>query len=148
MITSFDQISIGDEAFSIERTITLEEAKEYIEFLGMRRATQFTSHEVAAREGYRGPISPARMMVTEVCGLLSRWIPNSNLRKLEVIYRRTVPHNNPYRVSAVVTDVRPGERNGLIDLDFRIASLSGEALITGTVILNIALPQNYVGEQQ
>lgn len=127
--------SLGDVIGPVERIVATNEVVAFCEAWGQSRLPRFTSDEAARREGLPGAIVPGIMSMALLSKLLTDWAPGVALPKLDVIFRQPVPHNQPIKLHAVITDEREvgGKRELTADVFLDLAT--GSRLVTGQAVL-------------
>ena len=69
--------------------------------------------------------------------LLTGWSPTVYLKKMEVVFRKVVPHNSPLEFKGVVTDKHVVDGEPLIECDVFLENEEGAVHVIGhaTVLL-------------
>ena len=133
----YDQVELGDELAPVEKVATDQAVIDFCNAWGNPNSVRFTDHEVARREGLPGAMVPGIMSMSYVAQFLSHWADGGRLKKLDVVFRQVVLHEQPLRLAGVVTDkYRVGEENQ-VECDVYMEGPGGERLVTGkgTVVL-------------
>ena len=136
----FEDIEVGDEIGPIERTIDHEQVIEFIEaWTGNTGPSRFTDREVAVNEGLAGPIVPGVMAMALMSRLvLTDWSPTVSLKKLDVVFRKVVPHDEPHRFSGIVTDKSVVDGEPQLECDVFLEDQEGTRLIIGKATVALA----------
>ncbi len=132
----YEDVEIGDELNPQERTITTESVVEFETTLGRGPGPRFfTDLQAAKREGMASVIVPGPMSMALMNQLLSNWADGGWVKKLDVVFRQTVPQNRLLRVRGVVTDKNhvDGERH--VECDVYVETEEGDRLVGGQAII-------------
>ena len=135
----YDQVEMGDELGPVEKVATDQAVIDFCnvwEFPRARRRT-FTDHEASRSEGLPGAILPGIMSMAYVAQLLSQWAEGGSLKKLDVVFRQVVLHEQPLRLGGVVTDKNRVGTENQVECDVYMENAGGERLVDGkgTVVL-------------
>jgi len=135
----YDQVEMGDELGPVEQLATDQAVIDFCnvwEFPHARRRT-FTDDEVAKSEGLPGAILPGIMSMAYVAQFLSQWAEGGSLKKLDVVFRQVVLHEQPLRLAGVVTDKNRVGTENQVECDVYMENAGGERLVDGkgTVVL-------------
>lgn len=138
----YDDVDIGDEIESIERSVSLDQVKTFLAIRGgVTGPSRFTDDAHARGEGLPGAIVPGALNSAMLAQLLTGWSPTVYLKKFEVVFRRPVPHNTELELKGVITakDVVDGEPQ--VNCDVFIESEEGTVHVIGhaTVVLPMQL---------
>ena len=132
----YEDVEIGDELGPQERTVTTDSVREFETALG--RDTQpgyFTDPKVAKRQGLPDVIVPGPMSMALMNQLLSNWAAGGWVKKLDVVFRQTVPQNRLLRVRGVVTDKNHVDGESRVECDVYVESEEGDRLVGGQAII-------------
>ena len=134
----YEDVDIGDEIESIERTVSLEQVRAFLAIRGdVREPSRFTDEAFARSEGLPYAIVPGALNSAMMAQLLTSWSPTVSLKQFEVSFRRPVPHHTELELKGVVTakDVVDGEAQ--VSCDVFIESEEGATHVIGhaTVVL-------------
>jgi hypothetical protein len=69
--------------------------------------------------------------------LLTDWAGPEGVKDLDLVFRQPVPHNQPLRISATVTDTRQEEGENLVECDILMTGTQGERYVGGTALLSL-----------
>ena len=131
----YDEVELGDELAPVERVATdqavLDFCKVWIDPRTGGFTGRFTDDEAARAEGLPGAMVPGIMSMAYMAQFLSRWAEGGSLKKLDVVFRQVVLHEQPLRLVGVVTDKnRVGDEN-LVECDVSLENADGERLVSG-----------------
>ena len=138
---SFDNVEVGDDIGPVDRVVTDEQVGEFIgiwEGGRSRGPSRFTDEGVAKKEGLAGPIVPGAMNIAVMSQLLTGWSPAVVLKKLDVVFRQVVPHNERLQLKGIVTDKKIVEGEPQLECDVMLENDQGDRLIIGKA--TVALP--------
>ena len=88
----FDQVDVGDEIGPLDKKPTLEQVQAFCRAYGLEDKTRFTDLETARSEGVDEMIIPGIMSMAYLSQLITDWAPNITLKKLDIIFRAPVKH--------------------------------------------------------
>lgn len=137
----YDEVEMGDELAPVERVATdqavLDFCKLWIDLRIGGFAGRFTDNEVAKAEGLPGAMVPGTMSMAYMAQFLSRWAEGGSLKKLDVVFRQVVLHEQPLRLVGVVTDKNQVGDENQVECDVYLENADGERLVSGqgTVVL-------------
>ena len=134
----FEDVELGDELGPIYRSISHQDVDQFVSVWGQgKNDTRFTSKEIASGEGLSTTIVPGAMSVALLSQLLTGWSSNVTVRKLDVICRQTVAHNEPLALGGLITDKDPNGEGSTIECDIFIENADMVKLIIGTATISI-----------
>ena len=123
----FEDVDVGDEIESIERTVSLEQVRTPFSAIrgDVREPSRFTDEAFARSEGLPYAIVPGALNSAMMAQLLTSWSPTVYLKQFEVSFRRPVPHHTELELKGVITgkDIVDGE--GQVSCDVFIESEEG-----------------------
>jgi acyl dehydratase len=136
----YEDVEIGDEIESIERTVSLEQVCAFLAIRGgMSGPSRFTDDAHARHEGLPYAIVPGALNSAMLAQLLTSWSPTVYLKKFEVSFRRPVPHNTALELKGVVTAKQVVDDEPQVDCDVFIESEEGTVHVIGHA--TVVLPQ-------
>ena len=128
----FQDIELGDEISPITRKISL---KQVIEFVSLREPdpspSRFTSEKTAKSEGLPGAIVPGAMNIALMSQLVTGWSPTVSLKKIDVVFRQMVFHNNPLKLTGIITDKDEDGETTSLGCDVVMENEEGVKLVIG-----------------
>ena len=134
----FEDVDIGDEIESIERTVTLQQVRAFLAIRGgLKEPSRFTDEAYAKSEGFPYAIVPGALNSAMLAQLLTSWSPTVFLKQFEVSFRRPVPHHTTLELKGVVTAKEVVNDEPQIRCDVLIESEEGTVHVIGhaTVVL-------------
>ena len=138
----YEDVDLGDEIGPIQRIVTHENV---LDFISIREKTpkpsRFTSKDVAVKEGLDTAIVPGVMNIAMMSQLITSWTPNVRLKKIDVVFRQTVPHNTILILKGIITEKVDDPSTAEIGCDITMETEAGVKMIIGNAIL--ALPRKY-----
>ena len=99
--------------------------KAFCRAYGLEEKTRFTDLETARSEGVDEMIIPGIMSMAYLSQLITDWAPNITLKKLDIIFRAPVKHEEPIQCVGVVTDKEVRDGENCIDVDVYIENSGG-----------------------
>lgn len=134
----YEDVEIGDEIESIERTVSLEQVRTFLAIRGgVKEPSRFTDEAYAKSEGLPYAIVPGALNSAMLAQLLTSWSPTVFLKKFAVSFRRPVPHNTELELKGVVTAKAVIDDEPQVNCDVFIESEEGTVHVIGhaTVVL-------------
>ena len=135
----FQDIELGDEIGPIERTVTDEEVLQFVAVGGRDpEPSRFTSKDIAQSEGLSEAIIPGAMNIALMSRLVTGWADTVCLKKIDVVFRQTVPHNKPLIFSGIVTNKDESGETTDLGCDITMENIDGVKMVIGNA--EFALP--------
>jgi hypothetical protein len=135
---SYEDVDLGDEIGPIQRIVT---HKNVLDFVSIReenpKPSRFTSKEVAVKEGLNEAIVPGVMNIAMMSQLITSWAPNVQLKKIDVVFRQTVPHNTTLILKGIITDMADAPSDPEISCDITMETEEGVKMVIGNAILTL-----------
>ncbi len=139
----FEDVDIGDEIESIERTVSLEQVRAFLAIRGdLKEPSRFTDEAYAKSEGLPYAIVPGALNSAMLAQLLTSWSPSVFLKKFEVSFRRPVPHNTALEFKGVVTAKEVVNDEPQVICDVFIESEEGTVHVIGHATVVLPLQSN------
>ena len=128
----FQDIELGDEIGPIERTVTVEEVLQFVAVDGRDpEPSRFTSKEIAQSEGLSEAIIPGAMNIALMSRLVTGWADTVCLKKIDVVFRQTVPHNKPLIFTGIVTNKDESGETTDLECDITMENIDGVKMVIG-----------------
>jgi acyl dehydratase len=137
-LTYFEDVAVGDEVGPMEMVAADADVVAFCEVWGNETPNRFTDRVAAETVRLPGPIVPGIMSMAMMAQLLTHWAGPKALRDLDLVFRQSVPHNRPLKISAIITDTRQEKGENLVECDILMSSPEGGLYVAGKAIL--ALP--------
>ncbi len=135
----FEDVEMGDEVGPIERSVTTDQVREFVQAWGAQSGpSRFTDPDAAKAEGLPGAIVPGAMNMALMSQIITGWSPSAVLRKLDVVFRQTVPHNTALKLQGIVTDKGIVDGQPQLECDVFMEDAEGTRLVIGKA--TVALP--------
>ena len=135
----FQDVELGDEIGPIERTVTDEEVLQFVAVGGRDpEPSRFTSKEIAQSEGLSEAIIPGAMNIALMSRLVTGWADTVCLKKIDVVFRQTVPHNKPLIFTGIVTNKDESGETTDLGCDITMENIDGVKMVIGNA--EFALP--------
>ena len=135
----FQDIELGDEIGPIERTVTDEEVLQFVAIGGRDpEPSRFTSKAIAQSEGLSEAIIPGAMNIALMSRLVTGWADTVCLKKIDVVFRQTVPHNKPLIFTGIVTNKDESGETTDLGCDITMENIDGVKMLIGNA--EFALP--------
>ncbi len=134
----FEDVEMGDEVGPIERSVTTDQVREFVQVWGARSGpSRFTDPDEARAEGLPGAIVPGAMNMALMSQIITGWSPSVVLRKLDVVFRQTVPHNTALRLQGIVTDKGVVDGQPQLECDVFMEDAEGTRLVIGKATVTL-----------
>ena len=131
-IVYFEDVELGDDIGPITRTV---ESDQVLEFVSLRepdpKPSRFTSEAAAKEEWLPNVIVPGAMNIALMSQILTDWSPTVCLKKIDVVFRRMVPHEKPLTFSGRVTDKDDSGNSTDLECDIVMENQEGVRLVIG-----------------
>jgi len=135
----FQDVELGDEIGPIERTVTDEEVLQFVAIGGRDpEPSRFTSKAIAQSEGLSEAIIPGAMNIALMSRLVTGWADTVCLKKIDVVFRQTVPHNKPLIFTGIVTNKDESGETTDLGCDITMENIDGVKMVIGNA--EFALP--------
>ena len=133
----YDNVVLGEDLGPLEKVVTDEAVREFSAIWrgNAARPSLFTEPEVATRAGLPGVIVPGPMSMAFMAQLLSNWAEGGWVKRLDVVFRQTVPQNRMLRVGGVVTDKNQVDGENRVECDVYLETEDGNRLVGGQAII-------------
>jgi acyl dehydratase len=137
-MTNWQEAGLGDAIGPVERVLTTTEVAAFCHIWGQDRPSRFTSEEAAKRDGLPEPIAPGIFSMALLSNLVTNWAPVAAVKKLDVIFRQPVPHNQRLKLHGMVTDEQEvnGARELTADLFLDLAE-NNSRMVTGQIVFTL-----------
>ena len=137
----YEDVEIGDDIDTVERMVNGEQVRAFLAIRGGGSSgpTRFTDDAHARSEGLPGAIVPGAMNIAMLAQLLTGWSPSVSIKKLDVSFRRVVPHNCPLELKGIVTAKHVIDGEPQIECDVMIENEEGTVHVIGHAI--VVLPR-------
>ena len=136
----FEDVELGDDIGPITKIVNDEQV---LEFVSLRNPdptpSRFTSEESAKEEGLPGAIVPGAMNIALMSQILTGWSPSVCMKKIDVVFRQMVPHNQPLSLTGIITDKDESGETTDLECDIVMENSEGVKLVIGHA--EFALPK-------
>ena len=128
----FEDVELGDDIGPVTKIVNDEQV---VEFVALRdpnpSPSRFTSEEAAKAEGLPGAIVPGAMNIALMSQILTGWSPSVCMKKIDVVFRQMVPHNQPLLLSGTITDKDESGDTTDLECDIVMENSEGVKLVIG-----------------
>lgn len=136
----FDDVEIGDDIGPVERTVNKEQVQRFLKIRGTQEGpSRFTDEDFAKKEGLPGAIVPGAMNIAILSQLLTGWSPTVRMKKLDVVFRGMVPHDQPFQLTGIVTDKDTVDGQPQLECDVFLQNSEGTRLVIGNAIISLPI---------
>jgi len=133
----FEDVELGDEIGPIDKVVGDGDVEAFCQLWGNEMPNRFTDQELAVKSGLAGPIIPGIMSMALMAQLLTSWAGTEALKDLDLVFRQPVPHNQPLKISATVTDTSRVNGENLVACDILMTGTEGERYVGGTALVSL-----------
>ena len=134
----FEDVALGDEIGALETVAADDDVVAFCELWGNEMPNRFTDRVAAETVRLSGPIVPGIMSMAIMTRLLANWAGPEAVKDLDLVFRQSIPHNRPLKISATITDTRQADGENLVECDILMTGADGERYVGGKAVL--ALP--------
>ncbi|MBM3943077.1 MAG: hypothetical protein FJ316_09170 [SAR202 cluster bacterium] len=134
----FEDIELGDEIGPLDTSAPDAGVVDFCSVWGNPMPNRFTDQVTAESVRLPFPIVPGIMSMAMMAQLLTNWAGPNAIRDLDLVFRQSIPHNQPLKVTATITDTRQENGENLVECDILMTSASGDRYVGGKAI--VALP--------
>ncbi len=137
MYRYYEEVEPGDELGPVEKVAVHQGVVGFCDVWGNPGTNRFTDHETAVKDGLQGAIVPGIMSMAFLAQLLSQWAEGGSIKKLDVVFRQLVVHDQPVHLVGVVTEKNQTEGENQVECDVYLESLEGDRMVGGkaTIVL-------------
>ncbi len=132
---SFDDVEFGDEIPDVPADVSMKAVHVFAEGSGMK-ATRFTDHDEARKQGLPGALVPGIMSQGIFAAKIHEWAPGCDIQKLDTVFRAPLIVDSDVRVRGVVTDMDEEART--VEMDLTMVNERDETPVIGTAIVRLA----------
>ena len=132
---TFESVDLGDEIGPLVIEATDEGVISFCQVWDNPRPNRFTDLESAEKVGLPGPIVPGIMAMALMTRLLTDWAGPHSIKDLDVVFRQPVPHHQPLKLSATITDTRQEDGENLVECDVMMTGVQGERYVGGKAVV-------------
>ena len=83
------------------------------------------------RQGLPNAIVPGAMNIAMMSQIVTGWSPTVTMKKIDVVFRQMVPHNEPLILSGIVTDKDETGLSTSLECDVVMENQEGVKLVIG-----------------
>jgi acyl dehydratase len=133
----FEDVEMGDEIGPLHKVAADPAVMDFCRMWGNPGPNRFTDQSVAEKSRLAGPIIPGVMSMALMAQLVTDWAGPEALKDLDLVFRQPVPHNQPLRISATITDTRQENGEYLVECDILMTGAGGERYVGGTALVRL-----------
>lgn len=132
----FEDIEPGDDLGPLMRTPTSEKVSRFQLLSDPTGApSRFTSDEVAKKQGLPFALVPGIMCTAYLNNFLTTSIHGAQVKRLDTVYRQSVPHDKPVRLVGIVTGKNVVNGEHQVECDIYIQREDKENMVTGNAVV-------------
>ena len=134
----FQDVELGDEIGPAILTVSDDQVVDFCSLWGNPAPNRFTDQAEAERIGLDGPIVPGIMSMALVSRVLTDWAGHGTVADLDLVFRGTIPHNQPLHVGIQVSDTGQDESGSYVQCDITMTGpIPDRPYIIGTALLTL-----------
>ena len=131
----FEDVRVGDQIGPTMKVVTTEMVLQFCQVWGAKIPNRFTDEQVARNDGVPHALIPGIMSMAMLTSLVTSWAPGGQVGRIETLFRRPVPHNQPLRLVGVVSGKAEADGDRRVECDLHLEREDGEELVAGTAAL-------------
>jgi acyl dehydratase len=138
--STFDAVELGDEIGPLVKKPTREQVLDFMAVSGDRREgrpSRITSEEVAKRDGLEGTIVHPHMVAAFLSQMLTDWLPEGQIKNLDVSYRGQARHGDTLKCKGIVTGKYQTEEGNWLEGDLFVEAPHGRRPFVGRAIIKL-----------
>ncbi len=134
----FEDTELGDEIGPIILVITDEQVVNFCSLWGNPHPNRFTDQAEAEKVGLDAPIVPGIMSMAVVSRALTDWAGANTMSDLDLVFRGSVPHNQPLHVGFQISDTTQEDGINRVQCDITMTGpVPDRPYIIGTAQLTL-----------
>ena len=134
----FEDVELGDEIGPAIISVLDEQVVDFCSLWGNPAPNRFTDQEQAEKVGLSEPIVPGIMSMALVSRVLTDWAGAGTVADLDLVFRGTIPHNQPLHVGFQISDTDQAESGNYVQCDITMTGpVPDRPYIIGTARLNL-----------
>ena len=134
----FEDIELGDEIGPAILSVTDDQVVDFCSLWGNPAPNRFTDQAEAERVGLSEPIVPGIMTMALVSRVLTDWAGVGTVADLDLVFRGTVPHNQPLHIGIMVSDTEQDETGNRVQCDITMTgAVPDRPYLIGTARLDL-----------
>ena len=134
----FEDVELGDEIGPAILSVADEQVVDFCSLWGNPAPNRFTDQAEAERVGLSEPIVPGIMSMALVSRVLTDWAGPGTVADLDLVFRGSVPHNQPLHVGIQISDTDQDETGNRVQCDITMTGpVPDRPYIIGTALLNL-----------
>ena len=134
----FEDVELGDEIGPAILSVSREQVVDFCSLWGNPAPNRFTDQAEAERVGLSEPIVPGIMSMALVSRVLTDWAGTGTVADLDLVFRGSVPHNQPLHVGIQISDTAQDDDGNHVQCDITMTRpLPDRPYIIGTARLNL-----------
>lgn len=140
-VPQFEDVQLGDEIGPLETQATDAGVAGFCTAWGNPMPNRFTDRSAAESVRLPFPIVPGVMTMALMARLLTDWAGPDALKDLDLVFRQSIPHDRPLKISATITDTRQQNGENLVECDILMTSPEGDRYVGGKAIVALSSRQ-------
>ena len=134
----FEDVELGDEIGPVITSVADDQVVDFCSLWGNPAPNRFTDQEQAERVGLAEPIVPGIMSMALVSRVLTDWAGAGTVADLDLVFRGTIPHNQPLHVGVQISDTVQDDTGNHVQCDITMTgAVPDRPYIIGTARLSL-----------
>ena len=134
----FEDVELGDEIGPAILSVSREQVVDFCSLWGNPAPNRFTDQAEAERVGLSEPIVPGIMSMALVSRVLTDWAGTGTVADLDLVFRGSVPHNQPLHVGFQISDTAQDDDGNHVQCDITMTGpVPDRPYIIGTAMLSL-----------
>lgn len=134
----FEDVDLGDEIGPVVLSVMDEQVVDFCYLWGNPAPNRFTDQSEAERVGLEAPIVPGIMTMALVSRVLTDWAGAEAIADLDLVFRGSVPHNEPLHLGIQISDTSEDDSGNLVQCDITMTNPAADRrYLIGTAMLNL-----------
>ena len=134
----FEDVDLGDEIGPAILSLSDEQVVAFCSLWGNPAPNRFTDQAEAERVGLSEPIVPGIMSMALVSRVLTDWAGPGTVADLDLVFRSSVPHNQPLHVGIQISDTDQDADGNRVQCDITMTGpVPDRPYVIGTALLNL-----------
>lgn len=134
----FEDTDLGDEIGPVILSVTDQQVIDFCALWGNPHPNRFTDPDEAKKVGLDAPIVPGIMSMALVSRALTDWAGTGTVADLDLVFRGSVPHNQPLHIAFQVSDTGQDDAGNYVQCDITMTGPAPDRpYVIGTARLNL-----------
>lgn len=134
----FEDVELGDEIGPAIFSVADDQVVDFCSLWGNPAPNRFTDQAEAVKVGLDAPIVPGIMTMALISRVLTDWAGVGAVADLDLVFRGTVPHNQPLHVGIQISDTAQDAAGNHVQCDITMTGpVPDRPYVIGTARLDL-----------